>query len=385
MKEKIDDVTNELISKNVNYKVCDLYKSSDKRITNFCRAMNNHTKKYKDYYKNFINSLLQDYKTNLPKEERDKYLPILDIISKYKPEISQKVEDFKRDIDNISYVMNESGKWHPINKLNTNYSDISELLSFMVKKFFGERSSDTFFEKLLNRDNAYEFLKSYDGSNPFISSLKKQYEGNKQLSLDQLLVLSSTATNVINHDFFIKEGLEKVFSKKVKLTIDEIKTFINNTTKNSYEGEVIENIIEGVLEDNGWKIIHKGGNGDFIDMKFGIDLIIEKKGIYRFVQVKKVWDIKFVEETIMRNKKDGGAYMVSGKITDVREDTIDLLAMGTMDGKFIITESQNEVVEYSDDSNEKKYRYTDKKILPAPKTGFCYVDTPFDGIKKIIC
>jgi hypothetical protein len=120
-------------------------------------------------------------------------------------------------------------------------------------------------------------------------------------------------------------------------------------------------------------------------MKFGIDLIIEKKGIYRFVQVKKVWDIKFVEETIMRNKKDGGAYMVSGKITDVREDTIDLLAMGTMDGKFIITESQNEVVEYSDDSNEKKYRYTDKKILPAPKTGFCYVDTPFDGIKKIIC
>ena len=382
MKENLNDVTNE--TKNVNYKTCDSYKSSDKRIVNFCRAMNNHTKKYKDYYKNFINSLLEEYKTNLPKKDRDKYLPILDIMSTYKPEISKKIEDFKRDIDNISYVMDESGNWHPINKLNTNYSDISELLTYMVKKFFGEKSTDTFFEKLLNKESAYEFLKTYDGTNSFISSLKKQYDNNRHLSIDQLLVLSTSAPEVINHDFFIKEGLEKVFSKKVKLSIDEIKTFINNTTKNSYEGELVENIIEGVLEDHGWKIVHKGGNGDFIDMKFGIDLIVEKNGVYKFVQVKKVWDVKFVEETIMRKKEDGGAYMVSGKITDVREDTIDLLAMGTMDGKYIITEKQNDVVEYKDDSGETKYRYIEKKILPAPKTGFCYVDYPFENMKKIL-
>jgi hypothetical protein len=383
MKENSNDVTNEIISKNVNYKNCDTYKSSDKRTINFCKAMNNHTKKYKEYYKNYINSLLENYKTNLPKKERDKYLPIIDIISKHKPSISQKVEDFKKDIDNISYVMDENNKWHPINKLNTNYSDISELLTYMIKKFFGTKSTDTFFGKLLSRESAYEYLKNYNGTNPFICSLKKQYDDNKHLSVDQLLVLSTTATDVINHDFFIKEAFEKVFSKKVSLTIEEIKSFINNTTKNSYEGEVVENIIEGVLEDHGWKIIHKGGNGDFIDMKFGIDLIIEKNGIYRFVQVKKVWDVKFVEETIMRKKQDGGAYMISGKITDVREDTIDLLAMGTMDGKFIITERQNEVIEYSDGSNEKKYRYTDKRILPAPKTGFCYVDVPFENMKKI--
>lgn len=383
MKENSNDVTSE--TKNVNYKNCDTYKSSDKRIVNFCKAMNNHTKKYKDYYKNFINSLLQDYRTNLPKKERDKYLPILDIISKHKPEISQKVEDFKRDIDSISYVMDESGNWHPINKLNTNYSDISELLTYMVKKFFGEKPTDTFFEKLLNKEFAYEFLKTYSGTNPFISSLKKQYDNNRHLSIDQLLAISTSVPEVINHDFFIKEGLEKVFSKKVKLTIDEIKTFINNTTKNSYEGELVENIVEGVLEDRGWKIIHKGGNGDFIDMKFGIDLIVEKNDLYKFVQVKKVWDVKFVEETIMRKKEDGGAYMVSGKITDVREDTIDLIAMGTLDGKYIISERQNEVVEYKDSSGGTKYKYTDKRILPSPKTGFCYVDYPFEDMKKIIC
>ena len=66
--------------------------------------------------------------------------------------------------------------------------------------------------------------------------------------------------------------------------------------------------------------------------------------------------------------------MVTGKVTDVREDTIDLIALGTMDGRYIISESQNEVFEN---------RYTSKKSLPSPKFGSCVVDQPFENMVKI--
>ena len=376
------ELTN-VIDNNLKYKNCDRFKDSNKRITNFCKVVQNHTKKYKEYYKNYINELLSDHKTKLPKTTTKKYLPILEIIVSHKPELKNKVDDFISTLNDISYVTDESGNWHPVNKLNTNYSDLSEMISYMVEKFFGNKSTDTFFTKLLNRELAYEYLKNYDGTNNFIVSLKKQYEDNKHLSIDQLISLGGNF-DIFNHDFFMKEALEKVLNKKVILSVDEIKTFINNTVKNSHEGEIVEEIIEKVFLDNGWDVVYKGGNGDFIDMKFGIDLIVEKNGTYKFVQTKKVWDIKYVDETIMRKKEDGGSYMVSGRVSDVREDTIDLLGLGTIDGKYIITGKQNDVVEYKE-NGQVKYKYVDKKILPSPKMGFCYVDEAFENMKKIIC
>jgi hypothetical protein len=171
--------------------------------------------------------------------------------------------------------------------------------------------------------------------------------------------------------------LEKVFSKNIKLNINEIKTFVNNTIKNTYEGEMIENLIEGVLFGNGWKIVHKGGNGDFIDMRFGIDLIVEKDGVYKFVQTKKVWDIEFLDEYVGEEK---GFYKISGKVSDIREDVVDLLGMGTMDGKYIIVEKQNEILENNDTI---KYRYSNKKNLPSPRMGYCYLKNTFENMKKL--
>lgn len=375
----LDDV----VEKKIDYKCCEKYKGSEKRVLNFCKSIGIHTKKYKDYYKNYVNSLLEPYRSTLKEKDKVKYLPILEIISKHKPNLSQKIEEFKNDLNNISYVMDDKGDWHPVNKLNTNYSDLSELLTHMFEKFFTGKPTDLFFEKILDRETAYNSLKEYTGTNTFILSLKNQVENNRHLSIDQVLALASTI-DIINHNLFIKEGLENVLSKKVKLSIDEIKDFINNTTKNSYEGEVVENNVEMMLNDYGWKTIHKGGNGDFIDMKFGIDLIVEKDGVYKFVQVKKVWDIKFVPETIMRTKEDGGAYMVSGKVSDIRDDSVDLLGLGTMNGKCIVTERQNDVVELKESVNGVKYQYTDKKVFPGPKSGFAYVDKAFDNMQNVI-
>jgi hypothetical protein len=336
--------------------------------------MTSHTKNNKEYYKNYINSLLSQYCVKLTKEVADSYIPVLDLISKHKPYLTSKVEDFKKEIYNVSYVTDDLGKWHPVNKLNTNYLDISELITHMVKKFFTNKSTDTFFSKILNKDVAYKFLSEYVGNDEFILSLKNRFDGNSHLSIDQLLGLSSTMSDIINHEFFIKEGFEKIFSKRVPLTLDEIKKFISNNVKNSHDGEIVEDFIESVLKGYGWKIIHKGGNGDFIDMKFGIDLIIEKNNVIKFVQSKKVWDIKFQEVDRINQNSTGGSYLVTGKVTDVREDTIDLIALGTMDGRYIISESQNEVFEN---------RYTSKKSLPSPKFGSCVVDQPFENMVKI--
>lgn len=365
------------------YKSCDTYKDDGKRIVSFCKSMTSHTKSNKEYYKTYINSLLSQYCVKLTKEVADGYIPILDLIANHKPYLLQKVEDFKKEIYNVSYVVDEFGLWHPVNKLNTNYLDISELITHMVKKFFTNKSTDTFFSKILNKDVAYKFLTEYSGTDNFILSLKSRFDGNSHLSLDQLLGLSSSMSDIINHEFFIKEGFEKIFSKRVPLTLDEIKLFTNNSVKNSRDGEIVEDFIESVLKGYGWKVIHKGGNGDFIDMKFGIDLIIEKNNVIKFVQVKKVWEVNFQEEDRVNKKGGSGSYLVTGKVTDVREDTIDLIALGTMDGRYIISESQNDVYENKNVDGSTEYRYSDKKSLPSPKFGSCVVDQPFENMIKI--
>lgn len=338
----------------LTYKSCERFESSGKRVVNFCRAIQNHVKKNKDYYKNYVNVLLENHKSKLPQQEKEKYIPLLNMISKNKPEMKGRVDDFIQDMDNISYLVDENGNWYPLNKLNTNYSDLSEMLSFMIVKFFRNNSTDIFFNRLLDRDLAYEHLKTYKGDNTFVLSLKKQYDGNSHLTLDQLISLSSNF-DILRHDFFIKQGLEKVFDKKIKLTIDEIKNFTNNIVKNSHEGKLIEDLIENVLTDNGWNIIHRGGDGDFIDMKFGVDMFIEKNGVYQFVQVKKVWDIQLNEVN------SPSSFTISGNITDIREDIIDLLAFGTSDGKYIVIDKQN------------------GGYFPTFKDGVCLVNQSFEG------
>jgi len=41
-----------------------------------------------------------------------------------------------------------------------------------------------------------------------------------------------------------------------------------------------------LLEKEGYTTLYEGGNGDFIDMKYGVDLIMEKEGEIYLVQVK---------------------------------------------------------------------------------------------------
>ena len=66
----------------------------------------------------------------------------------------------------------------------------------------------------------------------------------------------------------------------------EYRDFTYNTEKNTKIGDAIEDLTVKLLEKQGFKLIYQGGNGDFIDMKYGIDLIMELEGEIYLIQVK---------------------------------------------------------------------------------------------------
>ena len=65
-----------------------------------------------------------------------------------------------------------------------------------------------------------------------------------------------------------------------------MKSFTRNSVATSKRGDDSENYVGSVLEKFGMKTLYQGGNGDFVDMVFGIDLIMEYKNRIITCQVK---------------------------------------------------------------------------------------------------
>jgi hypothetical protein len=89
---------------------------------------------------------------------------------------------------------------------------------------------------------------------------------------------------VKNYLSSIKDKLEKVLDKYID--ISEYRSFVRNTTVLSQIGEQAENDVKKILEKYGMKTLYQGGDGDFIDMLFGTDLIISDGGKTTTIQVK---------------------------------------------------------------------------------------------------
>jgi hypothetical protein len=140
-------------------------------------------------------------------------------------------------LKSVNRVFDSKGKFDYINKLNTNYADLSELLT-----------------ELLRRGNMVQKLNIKDvlGIRNYLSS--------------------------------IKDKLEKVLDKYID--ISEYRSFVRNTTFRSQIGEQAENDVRDILEKYGMKTLYQGGDGDFIDMLFGTDLIMSDGGKTTTIQVK---------------------------------------------------------------------------------------------------
>jgi hypothetical protein len=139
------------------------------------------------------------------------------------------------------------GEWQPINKLNTNYYDLAELLTELIYR---------------------------EGTN-----------------------LRGTIQSIINDPLTtlkrMKPTLESMLSEYFKDT-KEFLDYTKNIQKTSAIGEKAENDVKEYLESNGFKSLYDGGNGDLIDMAFGTDLIMQHPDLgVKTIQVKnseKAWN-----------------------------------------------------------------------------------------------
>jgi hypothetical protein len=85
-------------------------------------------------------------------------------------------------------------------------------------------------------------------------------------------------TEIKNYLLSLKKGntIYKLLTKY--FTIDEYKDFTYNTRNNTKVGDFVESLTKELFIKDGFTIIFEGQNGNFIDMMYGIDFIVEKEG-----------------------------------------------------------------------------------------------------------
>lgn len=137
----------------------------------------------------------------------------------------------------VKQVLDQNGDYDPVNKLNTNWFDIAELIYDIMDK---------------------------DGQ--------------------------STSLKGLNY-YKMKDRLSEYFSGKVISDIlkdFELRKYITNNRTKSLIGEEAENFVKDCFDMKGMVCVFQGGDGDPIDMAYGIDLILRnvKSDKYYLVQVK---------------------------------------------------------------------------------------------------
>jgi hypothetical protein len=145
---------------------------------------------------------------------------------------------YTRKLSNCCLVKDENGEWDYVNKLNSNYNDLSELLTTLFLK--GGQIENL---SKMNSAEIKNFLLTLKGK-PMMGLLKKYF------------------------------------------TIDEYRDYTYNSKMNTKVGDYVEELTKVLLEKEGYTTLYEGGNGDFIDMIYGIDLIVEKGGDISLIQVK---------------------------------------------------------------------------------------------------
>ena len=216
--------------------------------------------------KSIIDNILDSVKKNIDSEsdEYREYVRGADILLDNKKISEYEYDNFVNLFlpKKAKLVFDSEGKWHPVNKLNTNPDDLIELFTDLL---FESYETNNFVKELLE----------------YITKNYKDVEGIKNL------FIANT------------ENIQNLFIGRYQLTPTDLYGYVTNNIKLSEIGEAVENEVRLKLESMGYKTLYQGGNGDFIDMKFSIDLIIEtSERIVKTLQVKssRVGAIKFYYE-----------------------------------------------------------------------------------------
>jgi len=208
--------------------------------------------------KTVIEKQISDLETEIPKDLQDKFIDCANFLES----LGKITEDKKNDFIQNNVINNKlvylNGEWQPINKLNTNYFDLAELLTELIYK----NKNNTTFQAIIK--------------DPKTTLMRMKSELEKMIE-----------------DYFDDPTMLFDYTKNIQRT--------------TQQGESAERRVKEHLQDKGFKVEYEGGNGDLIDMVFGTDLIMSHPDFgVKTIQVKaneKAYDqdYKYVDWVIIAN------------------------------------------------------------------------------------
>lgn len=242
MSDVIKKIIKESINNKNNYKKCDYFIGNQKNYELCLSIELLGGFLYKELgLGNFMKKVIDTI--GEVKDVNDQYqypLKLLHQTGKFNDSI-QKIGNlyYSYKLKNKTTVFDRNGEWDYVNKLNTNYSDLSELLT------------ELFIRKGLSEE-----------------------------------LVASDTTELKKYLLSIKEDLHTELTNY--FSIDEYREFVRNSKITSDIGEESEIKVKNILESDliGMETLYHGGNGDFIDMIFGVDLIMGYKNKIYLIQVK---------------------------------------------------------------------------------------------------
>ena len=202
-----------------------------------------------------IDFTLDPLKNNISQEEVDKYIVGVNILKSNGKINESRYQSFLKLLSERKLIYTDdegkigpNGKWHPVNKLNTNYSDLADLLTELL-------------------------IRSYNSGNVVSKNILQRVTGNTSDEECKKILLKH------------KHKFQQLFDSYL-VSPNELLKFTKNIKVNSGYGETLENNIINRLKDIGYNLLYQGGDGDFIDMIFSVDFIIERNGNVSTIQAK---------------------------------------------------------------------------------------------------
>jgi len=203
-----------------------------------------------------IDEQISDLETEIPQDLQDKFIDcaiFLESLGKITEE--EKNNFIEKNVKNNKLVY-LNGEWQPVNKLNTNYFDLAELLTELIYK---------------NKNN-----------------------------ITFQAIIKDPKTTLMKMKSELKTMIKDYFNDP-KMLFD----YTKNIQRTTQQGESAERRVKEYLQDKGFKVEYEGGNGDLIDMVFGTDLIMSHPDFgVKTIQVKaneKAYDqdYKYVDWVII--------------------------------------------------------------------------------------
>lgn len=197
--------------------------------------------------KDIINDKLTELKTDVPENLKEKFIKAAYLLQNLGKITKIQTQSFIINRVEGAKLIYVNGEWQPVNKLNTNYSDLAELITDLL-------------------------YRGGDNAKPYIDG-----------------IIADPKSGLLG----IKKYLPRLVGKYFEDS-KELLGYTKNIQRSSDIGEVAENEVKSKLEDIRFVSEYTGGNGDLIDMVFGTDLIMSRDDVgTKTIQVKNsewAWD-----------------------------------------------------------------------------------------------